>query len=825
MKQRSALFTALGLALAAAFAVCFAWYYDVYIHWQPKVFPFASAALLAAYLALAALTLTARGTRPAGKFALRASIAFAVFCAALFGVSGVLNNVLYHGGNADLAAAVALPLCAAQVLALFILLLRAVEKKAALAAGMAVILSAGALYVAVPAYLRSSYKAPNPVLPEGQFAPMPELGAVDFTVPADGSIEEVRDLIRELRANENDRHCTVLIEDGEYNITHIEFDERDHDTTYRSRDGGVVLGGGMRLEPKDFAPWEKNVNIQVFDLKKLGLGPGDWGELYAYGWASVGKRYDGGEGPLPCELYYNGKRCAIARYPNETHDPEDGFLMTGTVLDGGDASDTRNPRGATFRMDNKTAWRAAGWQADSDIWMFGYFCYDWCDNATRVKAFGDGTVTTEQAAAYEHSQARDYYFFNVLEELDAPGEWYLDRSTGLLYLWPQDDHFDNARIDLTLNTETLIEGVGVKDLTFQGLTLQGTRGDGMRLTGGGITVDHCVIRNLAGNALTLDGCGNTASNNEICFVGMRGIHLSGGDAETLTPGGSRAVNNLIHDWPTVAQTWMYAVELRGVGNLCAHNEIYNSPHTAIYFRGNDNIIEYNNIHDVCRTVSDGGAIYGEQHWEYQGLVIRYNAIYNLGSGKYRPVGIYIDDGRSGVTVRDNLVVNTRIGIQLGGGRDYTVTGNVVVGGDVCVSYDDRSRSGALGSQGNTALGAGSFWYPNEDSGIWRSLWASPWKSEAWRNAYPAVARFSDDPSDMDDPSFIPNPAYSVVTDNVLVGLKPADFAASVQRFSTVEPNAAYSPWRMRNYWALPRYERIPVEIIGRTANLNQGGAS
>jgi parallel beta-helix repeat protein len=336
----------------------------------------------------------------------------------------------------------------------------------------------------------------------------------------------------------------------------------------------------------------------------------------------------------------------------------------------------------------------------------------------------------------------------------------------------------------------------------------------MDLRGDGVTVDHCVIRNLAGDALRLEGYNNTASDNEICFVGQRGIYLDGGDTESLEPGGSRAVNNLIHDWPTVAQTWMCGVELRGVGNLVAHNEIYNSAHTAIYFHGNNNTIEYNNIHDVVRHVSDSGAIYGEQHWEYRGNAIRHNVIWNLGSGKFKPVGIYLDDGRSGVAVENNLVVNPgQVGIMLGGGRDHIVTGNVIVGSGRSLSYDDRARRGTLeGRQGNTALGSSNFWLPNEGSGIWNSLRASPWKSATWQAAYPALARMTDDPSNLDDPNFAPNPAGSTVTGNVFVGGK-ADIAESAVRFSAIGPNDEYGI--LKKYWMLPVYENIALEQIGR----------
>ncbi|MDR2686115.1 MAG: hypothetical protein LBB75_00045, partial [Oscillospiraceae bacterium] len=484
MKQKTQ--RLLPIPLAAALSAALAWYYDVYVNWRPNLFPISLIALTLGIAGLTLLTLWARGERKAGALAWKTALSVAAFTGVIIvGVSAVINNIIGKDAMAKQAAAVALPLAAAQILVLCVLPLLPAGKRAArkwtalAAAGFATVLLVSIGFVFVrPWYIRV-YRAPEPQLNEGRFAPMPALGQADFTVPADGTIEEVRDLIRQERENGSDKHYTVLIEDGEYNIKQIGFDERDHDTTYRSREGGVVLNGGMRLDPKDFAPWEKNGNIQVTDLTKLGLGTDDWGELYPYGWASAAAKYDDGVGPLPCELYFNDARCTIARYPNV------GFLQTGRVLDGGDASDARNPRGGTFMMDPKSSARVKGWGDAPDIWVFGYFSYDWCDASTRVKAFdkAGGTLTTEQTGVYEYAQGRDYYFYNVLEELDAPGEWYLDRGTGLLYLWPMEGDFDSARIDISLNTDTLITGENLKNLSFIGLTLQGARGGGMRFTG------------------------------------------------------------------------------------------------------------------------------------------------------------------------------------------------------------------------------------------------------------------------------------------------------------------------------------------------------
>jgi len=132
------------------------------------------------------------------------------------------------------------------------------------------------------------------------------------------------------------------------------------------------------------------------------------------------------------------------------------------------------------------------------------------------------------------SRAEATTFTTYSRSWTSPGEWYLDLENGLLYLWPPEGEFEKARIDISLSTDTLVQGEGLKNVSFIGLTLQGTRGDGMSLSGDNLTVDHCVVRNLAGSAISLNGYRNTASNNEVYRLGRQGISISGGDAVTLT---------------------------------------------------------------------------------------------------------------------------------------------------------------------------------------------------------------------------------------------------------------------------------------------------
>ena len=51
------------------------------------------------------------------------------------------------------------------------------------------------------------------------------------------------------------------------------------------------------------------------------------------------------------------------------------------------------------------------------------------------------------------------------------------------------------------------------------------------------------------------------------------------------------------------------LDLDGVGNRVAHNLIHHAPHQAIGFGGNDHVIEFNEIHNVCYESNDAGAIY------------------------------------------------------------------------------------------------------------------------------------------------------------------------------------------------------------------------
>ena len=695
----------------------------------------------------------------------------------------------------------------------------------------------------------------------------PLLTDADFYVSPNGSdendgsfdrplatLEKARDLVRATEKT-GKSGITVAIKAGEYRVSALTFTAEDGGTadcpvTYAAcGDGEAILNGGVTIAPEAFAPVADEAvrarfseaardRIVCADLVALGVTKEAYGKLYAIGSYNTAAKYTGDwTGELACELFFNDVRCVTARWPNGGEWLKTGrVIRTGEGLEtNGDATKNKNwdhltdPTPDIYEVDREVAARIENWATLEGVWMFGYWKYDWADASTPIESYDPATrqLTPRFVSLYGTKTGAPYYFYNVLEELDVPGEWYLDRENGLLYLYPPEDLAVSA-VDLSLSTEPVIRAENVSFLTLDGLTVKGTRGDGIVMTGDHNAVTRCLIKNVAGSALVMTGSHNLAGENEITRTGRGGIHLSGGDRETLTPGDNVADNNLIHDWSEVYLTYQPAVSLSGVGNRCSHNEIFNSPHEAITYSGNDHVIEYNVIHDVCLLSDDAGAIYSGRRWDWYGNVIRYNAVFNVGADGHEPTGIYMDDALSGQTIYGNLVVNAPdVGISLCGGRDFDVRNNIIIiTSQEPFTYDQRARDGVL---------SGSFSHSTADGDMLRNLTDSPWQTDIWKTAYPALAAVSVDFENPDDPLFAANPANSRVVGNLTVNFAGdlGNISEAAKDYSEISGNASFRLKQMKEIFTdyengdyslpedslvfreLPGFEPLPISEMGR----------
>jgi hypothetical protein len=85
-----------------------------------------------------------------------------------------------------------------------------------------------------------------------------------------------------------------------------------------------------------------------------------------------------------------------------------------------------------------------------------------------------------------------YFGLNLFCEMDMPGEWYLDRTDGLLYWFvPEGINPNQAQVTLSVfNAPFMVEMKGCSHLTLQGLTFQEGRGSAVSIRDG----ESCGLR-------------------------------------------------------------------------------------------------------------------------------------------------------------------------------------------------------------------------------------------------------------------------------------------------------------------------------------------
>ena len=161
---------------------------------------------------------------------------------------------------------------------------------------------------------------------------------------------------------------------------------------------------------------------------------------------------------------------------------------------------------------------------------------------------------------------------------------------------------------------------------------------------------------------------------------------------------------------------------------------------------------------------------------------------------------------------------------MGGGRENTVCGNVLIDCATPIQYDDRNRDGFVHDGWARAA------VNKPDAPHWQHLKAVPYDSGIWKEKYPLLSKIIFDFAKYDDPDFPVNPTYSVVSGNVIIdaGGNLGRIAQSVYDYSTVENNLVYTSTEEAGldpetfqfaaespvFAALPAFDNLPVHEMG-----------
>mgnify|MGYP001186422759 CR=1 FL=1 len=549
------------------------------------------------------------------------------------------------------------------------------------------------------------------------------------------TLGRAREAVRALKSKGPlpDGGITVEVRGGVYQLARpFELAEADGGTSnapvvYRARAGeevrlvgGCVVGGWSRVtDPVVLGRLDEAARTNVWQADLRAAGVTDFGPMASDpSWTTS----------MPgLQLFFADKPMTLARWPN------DGTVKIGElkVQDGHEIHGAKGSMAGVFTYEGD---RPKRWSGEKDVMLHGYWFHDWADQRYRVESIDTRqrviTLPAKPQHAFGFRKGQWYYAYNLLCELDRPGEWYLDRETGLLYFWPPAGTPDRGTAFVSV-LPRLVKMAETSFVTLRGFTLEGSRGDAVSISGGReCRILGCVIRNVGGSAVAASGFRHRVAGCDIYQTAQGGIALTGGDRKTLTHGELEAVNNHIHHYSLWKPVYRAGIGLGGVGNRAAHNLIHDAPHMAIGFSGNEHVIEYNELHHVVTNSNDAGAMYCGRDWAARGNVIRYNYLHDISGYQGKGcVGVYLDDQFSSAHIFGNVFYRVTRAAFIGGGKDTVIENNIFVECNPAIHVDAR----------------GLGWQSQFHVSLAKQLEALPFREEPWRSRYPRLLTILDDP--------------------------------------------------------------------------------
>jgi hypothetical protein len=558
------------------------------------------------------------------------------------------------------------------------------------------------------------------------------------------TIDAARLKVREL-AGGTLAPITVFLRKGEYFLDKpVIFDASDSGSeyapvTYKAYENEEVkIYGGIRIDPSlvTKAADQEIVNrvidknaaskLMQIDLSSVvEIIP----DIYAY-------KHTENDSKKAMEVYIGGKALDRSRWPNNV--TGSAYLRT--------TSATKLENGNTvIGYGSEAAKRTKLWseKAAKDLYIFGFLAWDWTneDYDASLIDFEKNTITlTGGLNSYYDSIVKDtrFYFFNLPEEIDVPGESYIDREKRIVYFYPHENS-DYNDIFLSTVTGSLFDFTDTKNIVIEGLTFAYTRGNAVRASGtDNFTMKNCTICHTSDNGASLSGSRITVSGCHIYDTARGGLSISGGDRKNLISGESIVENCEIHAINRAQATYNPGITASSFGMVIRNNKLYDCVHEMIAVSSNDIVIEYNEFFDCVLESADMGAIYFGRNPSLMGTVIRYNYFHDIGN-PYGGIGqqsIFIDDGNNGAEIYGNVFWRGTVdsaAIKTHGAQFSNMRNNIFI--DMPSSYYNADWAGGT----NRGQSRWFLWlydkYAASNHGILNRLNDVDFDSELWRNHY------------------------------------------------------------------------------------------
>ncbi|MFT4031269.1 MAG: right-handed parallel beta-helix repeat-containing protein [Siphonobacter sp.] len=476
---------------------------------------------------------------------------------------------------------------------------------------------------------------------------------------------------------------SVLLKGGYYSLSEgVELSNVNNVKISNLNNEKVVISGGIRInenlikplnDPEISRKLKTEAKGKIYEIALDQLNISDYGVYRQHGHRRVS--------PAPLELFSDNKPLIVARWPN------DGYLPLKKVIDSGSVprNNENDNRGAIIAYDYD---RPSNWSNLNSIWVRGALANGYSDDNLQIKHINldEKTIEFLQPSLYgvigsegdsKMTNYRRYFFYNILEELDSPGEWYLDEAKKKIYFWPLSD---NIYLNISILEKPLISLNNTDNVSFEGITFGYSRGMGIYAEHTKNTkINNCSFINLGTVAVSLntfldkpkddfyDTLINDAdkSNTDfsmnsctISYTGTGGVLLSGGDRKNLIAANNEINNCDISNYSRLNLFSCPAVTINGVGNKVQHCYIHESSGQGIMYWGNNHEISFNHIKSVVQEISDQGGIYTGRDPSSTGTEIHDNFFDDIVSKfGFSVAAVYIDDGSGGINVNNNVFFN------------------------------------------------------------------------------------------------------------------------------------------------------------------------
>lgn len=347
----------------------------------------------------------------------------------------------------------------------------------------------------------------------------------------------------------------------------------------------------------------------------------------------------------------------------------------------------------------------------------------WDESVVGLKARDAATHTLTFSNPAGHPPGafgvKKYVVWNTREGMSEPGQWYLDRTAGRVVYWPLPGE-DMAKAEVLAPTmESLLRLQGtkerpVRDVTLRGLTLAVTNtplragGFGAGNFDGAVHIAHAEDCRLDGLAiLNVAGQGIKAWQARGLRIDRCHVHHTGACGIKADGVGNTVSDCLIHHvgatYPSGIGLWV-----NGQRAQVLHNEVHDTPYTAIASGGEDHLFEANHIHHAMKELHDGAGIYITF---CKRVTLRGNFLHDIAdTGGYGASAYYLDEQAEDCLVEGNLSLRVKRPSHNHMARRNTLRNNVfVVDGDASLTFP---RSADYRLERNVVAATGKITFSN-----------------------------------------------------------------------------------------------------------------